>query len=74
MPAMNRRFLQQVLIFALCHYFMVFALEGIIFHMRRLWPGETTPVGFNYFLAIMNCLIRGFLLATLKAVWASVRK
>jgi hypothetical protein len=42
--------------------------------LRRLWPGESTPTGLNYFLSALNCLLWGLALTGLKTVWTRVKK
>lgn len=102
---MKRRFIWQIIVFALVYYLLFFVLDGLIFLLahippkavnldslllrlgeaeqllawprfvlRCLWPGETTPTSFNYILPVLNCLVWGLTLTSLKALWIHVRK
>jgi hypothetical protein len=41
--------------------------------LRWLWPGESTPACFNLVMTVLNCLVWGLALASLKALWTKVR-
>ncbi|MDB6016654.1 MAG: hypothetical protein JWR19_1143 [Pedosphaera sp.] len=58
---------------ALGLYAVEHALAAPRFLLRRLWPGEATPIYFQFLIALCNCLLWGFALAGLKALWTKVR-
>ena len=102
---MNRRFMRQVVFFALLYVLVALLLDGLIFFLshippqavnldtvilvlgragrflawprillRHAWPGETTPLFFNYLGPVVSCLVWGLLLAGSKEIWVRVRK
>ncbi len=42
--------------------------------LRRLWPGESTPLVFNYLLPLVNCLVWALALTGVRSVWRAIRK
>jgi len=56
----------------------LFAAERILawprLILRWLWPGESTPACLNLVMTVLNCLIWGLTLASLKALWTKAQR